>query len=359
MNKIGILTFCNANNYGALLQAFAMQEYLSKAESVELINLSFNSKLKLGSNISIAKKGIHRRILDKIRREKIEEYRKKYLKISSTRINGDSQIRKKDLEYDCYIVGSDQVWNTDITNQTKAFFLDFINSKNKIAYAASYGKKDLNTLEKKWTYEELNKFSAISVREKESSQYINEEFNLNSKVVCDPVFLLKQEEWIKKLNLKNKPQKKYILVYYMEASEQIKNVIDSAKLKYKIPVFALCGGTQRLKGIKHLECVGVEGFVQKIMNASLIITNSFHASAFSMIFKRKFIVVEHSKWNIRLDNLLQLANCSSKLVRNNTENSKHTISEVEIDGEKAYKRFIPFIEKSESFLKTAMKEIKK
>lgn len=359
MNKIGILTFCNANNYGALLQAFALQKYLSKTESVEFVNLSFNSALKSNNNIITTNKGICRKVLDKIRRNKFKFYRQNYLIISSDKIEGDSQIRKKYFEYDCYVVGSDQVWNTDITNQTKAFFLDFTNCEKKIAYAASYGKKDLNNIEKQWTREEINKFSAVSVREQESSQYINEEFNINSEVVCDPVFLLNQEEWKKNLKLKNKFRKKYILVYYMEANDQIRNVIDYAKAKYKMPVLALCGGTQRLKGIKHLECVGVKGFIQRIMNADLIITNSFHASAFSMIFEKKFIVVGHSKWNIRLDNLLQLANCNDKLVRTDTEISEVAINDAEIDGQAAYKQLMPLIKKSKKFLETAMKEDRK
>lgn len=353
MKKVGILTFCKANNYGAMLQAAALQKYLiEKKYDVEFINLNFNRIItdKDISNKETSPKSFFDKILIKYSRLRFKVFRRKYMNISSKEFNGDEEIQTSEFLYDFYVVGSDQVWNTDITNNTKAFFLNFVN-EHKISYAASYGKKELNENEKKWSKEELPKFDSISVREISAVEYLEENTEVKPKLVCDPVFLLNKEQWINLLNLKNKKSNKYILVYYMEPSKNMINTINYFKDKLNINVKCICGGTKKISNLQHLSKKGPIEFLNLINNAELIITNSFHAVAFSMIFEKNFVVVSHSKWNARLDSLLELANAKEKIISNSSDNS---LEKYIVNGKIAYNSLGKCINESKDFLDKAL-----
>lgn len=347
MRKIAIVTFCNANNCGAVLQAFALEQYLiGKNNEVEFLNVKFNpSNSKKASS---DKKSIKQRIQQKIRRNIFSSFNKRYLKISQNIIFGDNKNNMKESEYDMYIVGSDQVWNTDITNKTKAFFLDFIKNTPKVAYAASYGKSDINDIEKEWTYEAVKSFKSISLREKKSADYINSVMGGKVEMVCDPVFLLSSDKWIKSMNLK-KNHGNYVLVYYMEVTEGLKKAVALAKKDGK-KIIAVKGGEDYLHGIHHISICGPRLFLKLIYNADCIITNSFHACAFSMIFRKNILAVGHSKWNLRLSNLLRCSDMADKLINNKSIVSNSYL----IDGNVAYDNLTMLINNSKKYLDKAL-----
>ncbi len=353
MKKIGIATFCKVNNYGALLQAYALSQYLKKENEVEFLNIRFNSRAKTSQKETMKKDTIFQKIIGKIKKIKFEQFRRKNLIISNEVIHGDKDSKEIRDKYDYYIVGSDQVWNTDITNDTRAFFFDFIKTKPKIAYAASYGKENISEIERKWSEKYLKNFKTVSVREKQSAIYLRQELNINAKVVCDPVFLLNKDEWINKNNLKNK-NKTYILLFYMESNSTLKSIIENIKYKYNYPIIAIKGGIQELKNIKHIEGMGPKDFLSIIYNAKLIITNSFHALAFSIIFNKKVIAFEHSKWNLRISNLLELTNNNEKIIRLKDNVNEKLLNEKTINGEIAYNKLIPLIKESKQFLKESI-----
>lgn len=353
MKKIGIATFCKANNYGAVLQAYGLSQYLKKENEVEFLDIKFNPKVETSQKETMKKNNIFQKIIGKIKKMKFEQFRKENLKISDEVIHGDKDSKEVQDKYDYYIVGSDQVWNTDITNRTKAFFLDFVKTKPKIAYAASYGKSNINEIEKEWSKEYLKKFNAVSVREKQSAVYLNKELSINASVVCDPVFLLDKDEWINKNNLKNK-NKSYILLYYMESNSTLESIIENIRKKYNYPIIAIKGGIQELKGFKHVEGMGPKDFLDIVYNAKLVITNSFHALAFSIIFNKKVIVFEHSKWNLRISNLLELTDNNEKIVKLKDNVNEKLLNEKTIYGEKAYNELASLIEESKQFLKESI-----
>lgn len=353
MRNIGIVTFCNANNYGAVLQAYGLSQYLNKENEVEFLNIKFNPKVETSQKEIMEKNTLSKKIIGKIKKMKFEEFRKNNLRISNQVIHGDKDSNDIQDKYDYYIVGSDQVWNTDITNKTKAFFLDFEKSKPKIAYAASYGRENINVTEKEWSKECLKDFKAVSVREKESAIYLNQELKIDSKVVCDPVFLLDKQEWIDKNNLRNK-NKSYILVYYMESNSTLESIIANIRKKYDFPIIAIKGGIQGINGVKHIDGLGPKDFLDIVYNAKIVITNSFHALAFSIIFNKKAIVFEHSKWNLRIFNLLELTRNKEKLITLKDNINEKLLDEKTINGEKAYTELLPLIEESKKFLNEAI-----
>lgn len=352
MKNIGILTFCNANNYGAVLQSYALQKYLEGNKcNAEFINMNFNEKCEISNNnYVIEKKNLLDKYNAKLSRIKFKLFRKKYLKINENVICGDSES-KKIKEYDYYIVGSDQVWNTDITNKTKAFFLNFT-EKNKISYAASYGKSQINELEDAWSKEELKKFDKVSVREYSAYEYLKKQNCIDVKWVCDPVFLLDKNEWKKSFNLRNINTGKYILVYYMEPSKELSETIKYFEKKLNLKVKCICGGKGMIKEkYKHIGKKGPIEFLKEINNAELIITNSFHAAAFSMILEKKFVVIGHSKWNARLDSLLKVSNNENCFVHIN--DIKDFSSKI-INGKIAYENMESHIIASKEFLKNSI-----
>lgn len=349
MKKIGIATFCKANNYGAVLQAYGLSQYLKEKGEVEFLNIKFNPSDKSLQKELVSNEKINQKVISKLKKVKFEKFRKRNLKISDEVVNGDKDSKKIQEKYDFYIVGSDQVWNTDITNKTKAFFLDFVNSKPKIAYAASYGRENINEIERKWSEENLKMFTAVSVREEQSAIYLRQELGINANVVCDPVFLLDKQEWISNNKLKKK-NKSYILFHYMENNPTLELIISQIKKMYNCPVIAIKGGIQETKGVKHANGLGPKDFLDIIYNADAVITNSFHALAFSIIFNKKIIVLEHSKWNLRIENLLELTKNNDKIIKLTDKIDENLLNEKTIDGGIAYSKLLPLINKSKQFL---------
>lgn len=351
-NKIGILTFCNANNFGAILQAFAMQNYLKNnfMYDVEFINLRFNKNECDNQNVCKKKKiYIWEKLMEKYTNYKFKKFKKSYMIINKDVIYGDSDIRRHKLNYNLYIVGSDQVWNTDITNKTKSFFLDWVNN-NKISYAASFGKSNINEIEEKLIKEELVKFNRISVREKEAKEHIEKSIKRNVSLVCDPVFLMSSREWINILKIKNyKNREKYIFVYYMEPSIELQEKINFIKKETGLKVKYLCGGINKIANVKHEKKQGPKEFLEKIYNAEFVVSNSFHAIAFSIIFEKKFIAVSHSKWNSRLENLLEISG-SLNSIKDKNENFI-------IDGVVSNNNMKNIVESSKRFLDDTLKGI--
>lgn len=353
MKKIGILTFCNADNYGAVLQAAALQKYLkdNNFES-EFINLKFNKDIKINNNNDnkiIRKQTAIEKVKNKLSRLKFKLFRKRFLNISEDVIWGDEGINNKKLDYFKYIVGSDQVWNTDITNFTKAFYLNFID-ENKISYAGSFGKSKLNSTEIKWSLEEFPKFEKLSVRERSAYEFLKSN-NIDAELVCDPVFLLNQEEWKNFMKLKSNNKSKYILVYYMEPSNELKETVNYFKEKLNLSIKYICGGNNVLDNVKNEFKDDPIKFLNDIYNAEFIITNSFHAVAFSIIFKKKFVVISHSKWNSRLDSLLTIAGYEEQCIKNIKQINDNYI----LDGDNAYRNMSDIIKSSKDFINNALK----
>lgn len=308
--KVGILTLHNANNYGAVLQAYALQTYLlNSGIDVEIIDFTPN----INSNKNIAKRSYIRKLITyvsqpkayfdmKNKRKKFCEFRKSNFKLSGMTYYGDNHISKKPPLYDVYIVGSDQVWNMDITNGTESFFLDFVKDGRKLSYAASIGKDFLTENEKNCIEKYLGSFNAVSVREKTLVEILKENFSIDAMCVLDPVFLLDKSSWLSIETKIHLPQR-YILCYMMEYSEDLVEHTRSVARQLKcLPIF-ISSVKREFTGIK-LRDLGPREFLYVMSNAQYVCTNSFHGTAFSIIFEKNFTVVKHSRLNTRISSLL-------------------------------------------------------
>ena len=307
---IKTITCHDVYNYGASLQAFALLHYLeTEGHNVEIIDYKpeyIDFPYKISSFVhpgSPVKKYtdwcVVVRLLYSIKRflwylpswkrkKAFDRFTKQYLKLTKKYTNNEDLINNTP-EADVYIVGSDQVWNsvTMLNGTDPAFYLQFVpEAKKKISYAASFGATSISELHRSDILKWLSKLDAISVREKAGVDILKR-LGLNGTHVCDPVFLLNEKDW--RTSLVIPPQRDgYVLIYNLTTiNEQlVKDAQITAKL-LGVKLISVSPMSIR-EADENLSNVGPDVFVSLIFNASYVFTNSFHATAFSIISHRQF-----------------------------------------------------------------------
>ena len=195
MIKVGILTFHNALNYGAVLQAYALQKAIEKlGYKCEIIDYSTKVHRNVLRKVTDEKQKLPEYNLK--RKERFEAFVQKEIQLSNNKYYTDRDFQKGTLQYDVYIVGSDQVWNPDFVKSgvsSKLFFLYLDEFKNRIAYAPSIGVASVKKLYPYLKY--INKFDYVCTRENETAKYLSECLNKKIEKAEDPVFLLERRAW--------------------------------------------------------------------------------------------------------------------------------------------------------------------
>lgn len=320
MNKIGLLTFHSSDNYGALLQTYALQrtiEYLGG--ECEVLDYHCSNKedaykrLLIGSNYSL-KTNLISFINYPIKNKKFkqsEEFRKNKLNISKKRYNNFEEILEVNNNYDKFIVGSDQVWNHKNTGFDKVYLLNFVEDDNKkYSYAASFG---ISKIEKEKEYAELlNSFKKISVRENEGKEIVESLVDKEAVVALDPTFLLTAQEW-RSFSSGEIINEKYIFVYSLQMQDELWREVFKLASLYKLKVVVVNMHYKYL--LKNGEKIipTVEKFVNYIDNAALVITDSFHGLALSLNLNKKVLLVKNGVANSRLDSLISLLDAQEML----------------------------------------------
>lgn len=319
MNKVGILTFHSANNFGALLQAVSLQKTIAEYDDVECKLINYEPEfIRKDYSISPFKsrhpKAIVKNILripDKFKRNsKFEDFRRMNI-ICTEACQSEDIFRHICESFDKIVVGSDQVWNYDLTKRDMHYFLPGINSAiKKFAYAASTGGADFSSNATDEMIRCLQKFDNISVRETTSKDAIQQRVKKkNIEVVLDPVFLMTKEKWMK---FASGPIKKdYILFFKMGYSNTADPALEFAKkLSKKTGYELLMLWDQetwfRYRDVKHIGAVGPAEFLRWINEAKCVVTNSFHATAFSIILNTPFYVETEIERKDRILNILKI-----------------------------------------------------
>lgn len=317
MGKLAIVTFCKADNFGAMLQCYALQELL-KNESYQVDILDINDtaiedNYKLFFGVSIKNIGrtltVFANLVDRYkRRVAFNNFRLSNLRIQRV----DSS---KTRYYDCVIFGSDQIWNFDITGQSKLSYLGDIPgilANKKISYAASIGKSALNSKELAVFSDKLKQFDKISVREDQARNCLSQVLDVPIEVNIDPVFLLDVKYW-KSLSKQGKclSNKDYILVYAINDDDKVLQMAKSISNLTNIPIIEISNKDKSvIHRAKHqiVNSVGPESFLKAIDEAKYIVTSSFHATALSIILEKSFYTIAHSVTGSRTYSLLNKLN---------------------------------------------------
>lgn len=326
--KIGILTYHRANNVGALLQNYAMQQVLSRmgcdAETIDYKCQLIEKQNRVFSWLGI--KAFVKRMLDLksvVKREiKYNKFRKLYIKMSSKEYDRNSIVLTND-KYDLFISGSDQVWNINLSGEDKTYYLDFvINNKKKCSYACSNGFVEFPIEKKREFLDYIRLFSNVSVREDSLCKYLHE-YGIEATVDLDPSLLLTAEDYdvlVEKCPIKiDKP---YVFVYMVASTPDILECAKNYADEKGYQVLCMHYNYRDYSSCKNLKDVSPIEFIYLIKNAQKVFCSSFHAVCFSIIYKKDFVCsLEKSSNNnnsrlISLCSILGLESC----ILDNSEN---------------------------------------
>lgn len=329
---VGILNVQEVDNYGAVLLCYALQTSIEKlGYTVKVIdfrpskpksNLSYTARLKnklknegiiqTSKNIAdkvFGKKQYGVNISSNLKKEHFEEFRRKYLNRTSV-YRGINEVDSP--IFDAYVVGSDVVWKPGRvkSEESDTYFLNFTEGLlcKRIAYAASIGTddpallSDIKPLIKKY----IAKFDHVSLREKSSLTFINEIYSGDVLWCIDPTLLLTREEYDLLLDQnRGNVHNDYIYLYLFENNEFAYTLTNRFSQESGLPVICQCNNPDKINNLLEF-CPddGPADFIQRIKNARLVITDSFHGTVFSVIYQREFLTLSRGNISIRMKDLL-------------------------------------------------------
>lgn len=293
---IYIITFGGSVNYGAVLQGYALYKAVKKlGYSCKIIDYNrqihhFHYVLPTIKKQSL--KGKIWNILTAMPRynlqRKFNHFIKKNEELTKAYNGSGVLLNRKWNAEDTFLVGSDQVFNLDMTEGNFHYFLDFVESPNKIAYAPSFGTLAVPEIYIEHCREYLKKFRRLTVREESGAHIIYQMIEKRPDVVLDPCFLIDASEWER---IFRKPHiEKYVLLFVFSKNSQMikkaKCYASKENLKLVNIVYSInwVDGAKNVKGLSPEEWGGYFRYAEKIY------TDSFHGMVFSLIFKRRFSV---------------------------------------------------------------------
>lgn len=302
MKRVGIITIHKINNYGAIEQAYALNKFLRNLDyDVKTIDFqtyrvaeSYRIFYPIKSRMDIIRNGQALLYYFKLKRRnrRFSQFLDSMIPMTKRTYFSNEELQNEQFDFEYYICGSDQIWNTYCKNYNSAFILAFARNKGiRISYAASMGAADICEEQRKEFQEELSDYRGISVRENSAVKVISELAGKEVTHVVDPVFLLQENEW-RQIASKRLIKEPYIFFYFVHGDlpgmrDYVKNL--SATTGLPIAVANMNLREMQYKNKKFYDA-GPREFLSLIENAEYVCTNSFHASAFSILFKKKFMV---------------------------------------------------------------------
>lgn len=303
--KIGILTYHRAENYGALLQAYALLTYLrSLGHDVSFVDYwpKYHSDyFKLFSWDNFSKKGLKRKVLMLInllmpskylRKYRLKHFMQEKLRLGKKVVYSDSDAITE--HYDVVFYGSDQIWRKQnlggVGFDDWYFGTDNVKAARKVVYAGSMGTIKPSAQDDEYLKRMMRNFSSISVREQDLQSYLHR-LGVSSTLVLDPVFLLSASQW-RELKEKSARNGKYILFYNLLNNAESRHFAEQLSREKALPIKEITKRTSpRAIGSRYIRTASVEDFLQLIDEAEYVVSNSFHGVAFSIIFQKQFYAV--------------------------------------------------------------------
>lgn len=367
MDRVAIISRHAISNYGSLLQAFALEQtirdlgydartidYIKTEEKswhlckVELLNSKWN--VNLLTRFVFYAVNIPNRVRQFLR---FSKFRRELLHLTREYSSID-EIKKELPEADLYCTGSDQVWNETIYDQLDwAYFLTFLDNQKRIAYAASFGKGSIKEELKPQIVNALSKYERISVREQSGLDIINS-IGISGTVVLDPTLLLSGEKWEKIIGEATAPQGKYILLYQIHNNKDlVEYALQYARRigckAYNISV----SFTQKHAGMKFVCLPSYKEVLALFKGAHCIVTDSFHATAFSINFNKQFVTIMPKLSASRIRSILSMMGLESRVL---TDTNNFDLPEKEIDYSLVNPRLESLRRTSIAWLDAAIKE---
>lgn len=355
MKKVGILTFHDAHNYGAILQVCMLKKYITQlGYDVKVINYHNqqipNKYVKKGRE-EFDKEEFHKyAYFDHWTRwEKINQFINELTDYAQEVYTSEKKLEGLDIDY--WICGSDQIWNTDLTKGIdRGFFLDFKTNGKKIAYAASMGKDYLDEHEEAEFKRLINGLDCISVREETLKEYAERFTDKEIKKVLDPTLLLNPEEYAD--IIENIPVVgNYLVVFSLITDDRLRQVALEVAKQKNLEIIEINECKLSNYYCRQVSNAGLGEFLSLIKNASAVVTNSFHGTVFSILFKKDFYTLTNLRnRNARVENILNIVGMRDRLI-----DGVDALANIkEQDFEKAFENLDKAREESKNYIKKAL-----
>jgi len=330
--KIGILTFHNAHNYGAVLQAYALRTKLrSLGYDAHIVNYR-NPKIEKSYEKRLVPKKVavslfHPRsfLLRRQRRLEVKVAQSSWEKrcdvfcdfIDRVILEGNTgKVERAELaklDYDVFICGSDQIWTDYLTGgYDDVYFLHFPTKAKKIAYGASKVNALFKEEDKRYFRDSLSDFTALSVRERDLAIALTDICNKEVRVVLDPTLLLSQKIY-EEIEAPIAENEEYVLAYFLVEDKVLMQCAQWAAEKLGVKLIEIHYYKQCLKNHNQVTDCGPGEFLTYFKQAKYIFTNSFHGTVFSIIYEKDFFSVYEK--DVRKDNLLDSLGLEHRHIR--------------------------------------------
>ncbi len=306
--KIATITFHWATNYGAVLQAYALQKHLQKqghdTEIIDYVPFVTSALQRLSM-----RKSKNRDFF--LKEKQIKKFRKKELSLSRRRFLNNSSLFLCENKYSAVICGSDQIWNQFFTVPKRlpdnlSYFLNFAGDAKRIAYAASFGSADIPDKMKELIRPELEKFERLSVREDTGAEILKD-LEFSAELVADPTLLLTADDYAPLLERKKQTCAPKVFSYVLHGDQ---NTLDISR--------TVCDAFGQ-ESIAREENCGIYEWLSLEKNAGFIVTNSFHGTVFALLFHTPFLTatINGSGMNDRIYTLLRSVGLEDRIIEDN------------------------------------------
>ena len=328
--KIAVLTYNFNNNYGGMLQAYAMMKTLKKLDHkpellyVQTVELSFKNRLKF-----FIKKHLLSYFIPKwteLRHQTTIEQNTSYFVNKYITPKTAPLWKEKDFKnitknnYDAYLVGSDQVWRARLYRYIDYAFFGFVESNKPVflSYAASFGVDiwEYTEEETKKYKKQLKRFDAISVREASGVTLCKEHFEKDALHVLDPTMLLDPEDYRKIVLDEDEPnQDGNLFTYILDMTDEKKNLVSKVAETLNLRPFSISIKSEDCINLKSKIFPTVTAWLKAFDEAEYIITDSFHGCLFSILFNKPFLVYGNKKRGLaRFQSILKIFNLENRLI---------------------------------------------
>lgn len=360
MKKAGIMTWHYLDNYGSILQAYAMKKILEK-NNLEPVFINYRAGAKTGLVYDLLRKVKYNMPLKnnaEKRKSQFYQFRKKHFK-ETKMFKNIEELKKYNFKYDLAVCGSDQIWSSKRFDE--AYYLSFLDKKiKKSSYAAS-------TIEDKYTKDQktiikncLNEFSNLSVREEIGVEIIKKITQKDVTEVLDPTLLLDKEEWTKLI--KTKPNyENYVLCYFLGEEDKYENIVSEIKKEYKCDYVV----NINIKEIHNfgdyvIRDAGVEDFLSLIKYAKVVVSDSFHAILFGINLEKEFYAIKRfeneqiDNQNERINNILRKIDGTTRYI-----SAHHSLPKLKpLDYDAINKKLEKYKEISKEYIKKVVSGVK-
>lgn len=320
------VTFHHTTNYGALFQMFALHSKIKEMGHENLVletKLPSSKKKKPTKNLKDFFRNAYINYCKKLRKDEMLALNRSFFTFKKSHVEftrpytSMDDLRNNAPEVDCMITGSDQVWNmSTVPSMIPSRFLDFGNPNAiRFSFAASIENMKYTDEQKEYAKQQLRKFKGVSLREKSACDFLESFTGLKTECLLDPVFLLRKEEW-KTIAKEPRIQGPYILCYQVLSNKLMQKVVNKLKKATGYPVVAICNVPFKwIRADYSFFDVSPEEFLGLYSNAAIIVTTSFHGTAFGVLFNKPTYTITKSISSNRISDLMHLMGLDEYVVK--------------------------------------------